>query len=1164
MNRARKKLYRKILRPVYFIIAKTYEDKKQYDVAATFYRKAIGKRGSRSAEKNYHYGRVLYRLGEYEESGKQLELAIKNAKRPNDEYLLRYAESLIKLRKYVEAEDSLRRAISINGRRAAHHYVLGVLLCLQKKWWQAEEALITAKKLGYSSAKFYRRLGRASYEMRRYDEASRYFEIAANKWKRTFENQITRAELYYMSGLSAELSEKKKRQSIELYEKALMNDTLYESSKYGISVFHESRQFYDKALDAVERDLKNDRYCKSDILYKKGELLAKVGDIREAAKSIEESIELDFTNPERHAFLASLYFTLKKYKKSYQSFENAIHRTANFNEEFYRKYTHSLIKAGEVQKATEVLDFVELIKEANGLDGLSDKSPISIVKSYAAMYEELPIKGKSILYESFHGKSIGDNPAAIMQKLIKRKDFVDFTHIFVLNDSDSIPEDLRHKKQLVFIPRDSFSYAYYLSNCKYLINNSTFPWWFIRKEGQQYLNTWHGVPWKTLGRDIKTSFLEYDNTQRNFLQATHMISPNKHTTWSLVERYDVADLYSGKIAEIGYPRIDLTLNMSDRHKKNIKSALGIDCDKKVVFYAPTWRGVLGEVADQTKQLARDIESLSKLSCELIFRGHTISSKNDDEIISKYAASDKFSTNELLAITDILITDYSSVAFDFMATGKPIVYYLYDYEDYKKNRGLYFEHTELPGEKAFDLQELIKAVHSNLKTSSYTPDRNYKNAKKRFCPNEDGRASNRVIDFFFFGNDKYCVQQSNKNKNILFYAGPFMPNGITSSAVNLLNSIDNDKLNKNIIVDSKAIRPHKDRIENFSKLKNDTRVIARVGEMVLTQKESQLIKAYNEMPNNSDNSYHEISKVYEREMIRLIGDAEVDSLINFEGYSKLYAILFGIKNNKASNKVIYLHNDLYSEYTNKYNYLELVFAQYKNYEKLISVSKYTSDLNKRSLSKKFKVPVGKFDYIENVQDPDFVLNSSALSLCKTDESNYFSKNTITFINIARLSSEKDQEKLIRAFKRIKIANPNTKLIILGDGPLRHRLNELIKLLGLQKSVHLLGRKPNPYTYLLRSDCFVLSSNYEGQPVVLYEALTLKKPIIATDIVANRAVLEGGYGELCENSEDGLVAAMNKFIDGRLKYKEFDIEKYNKRALKLFYEKALGEKTNDTNN
>ena len=154
-------------------------------------------------------------------------------------------------------------------------------------------------------------------------------------------------------------------------------------------------------------------------------------------------------------------------------------------------------------------------------------------------------------------------------------------------------------------------------------------------------------------------------------------------------------------------------------------------------------------------------------------------------------------------------------------------------------------------------------------------------------------------------------------------------------------------------------------------------------------------------------------------------------------------------------------------------------------------------------------------------------------------------------MARLSPEKDQEKLIKSFSKLVMDYPKAKLLILGDGPLKHYLSSLISKLGLSSNVFLLGIRFNPFPYLKRADCFVLSSNYEGQPMTLLEAMILEKPVISTDIIGSRSALENRPGYLVDNSEQGLYLGMKDFIEGKLHFEPFDYETYQTQALEMFY-------------
>ena len=166
-----------------------------------------------------------------------------------------------------------------------------------------------------------------------------------------------------------------------------------------------------------------------------------------------------------------------------------------------------------------------------------------------------------------------------------------------------------------------------------------------------------------------------------------------------------------------------------------------------------------------------------------------------------------------------------------------------------------------------------------------------------------------------------------------------------------------------------------------------------------------------------------------------------------------------------------------------------------------------------------------------------------------------KENYNFITMGRLSPEKGQDNLITAFGQFQQNFPNSKLYILGEGPLRRDLENLIAELRLDESVYLTGQLENPFALMKKCDCFVLSSHYEGQPMVLLEAMTHGMNIIATDIVANRNVLEDGrYGLLVENSIEGLEKGLTQLAKNELNNKldEFIPEEYNKKAMASFYQ------------
>jgi CDP-glycerol glycerophosphotransferase len=129
------------------------------------------------------------------------------------------------------------------------------------------------------------------------------------------------------------------------------------------------------------------------------------------------------------------------------------------------------------------------------------------------------------------------------------------------------------------------------------------------------------------------------------------------------------------------------------------------------------------------------------------------------------------------------------------------------------------------------------------------------------------------------------------------------------------------------------------------------------------------------------------------------------------------------------------------------------------------------------------------------------------------------------------------------------------VILGDGPLRQTLERLIADLDLTDCVLLAGLRSNPFPALARADCFVLSSNHEGQPMVLLEALTLKKPIVSTDILGAKFVLQDGYGILVENSVAGLLKGLQQYAENPEPGRVFEYSEYQRRAHAQFVKSAL---------
>ncbi|KIU05861.1 CDP-glycerol glycerophosphotransferase family protein [Bacillus subtilis] len=823
---------------------------------------------------------------------------------------------------------------------------------------------------------------------------------------------------------------------------------------------------------------------------------------------------------------------------------------------------------------------------------------------YTRNFKKNKIDPHIIFYESYHGKAMNDNPYAIFKHLVNNEEYKNFTHVWALNDQDN-PYANKYKglKNVRFVKVHSEEYIKYLTKAKYLINNVTFPTYFQKKDEQIYINTWHGTPLKTLGKDMEGPIGQHKNIQRNFLHSDYILSPNKFTSEKLIDSHDLEGLYNGEIIEEGYPRMDLTFNTDKEElRKTLENIIELDPHKKIILYAPTWRGEVGSVSNINEELFNHISALNEKipdDYQLILKVHTLLFKyikHDEQLMNK-CIPDCIDTNELLSLVDILITDYSSIFFDYMATNKPILYFMYDKEQYLKKRGMYLDVNTLAGPICKTTDELAKCI-KEIESVQDRYQSVYQEMNEVYIKRV-GDSTQKIVDIIFKGKQEqsdcvFDVKEPHK-KNILIYCGGFLNNGITSSAINLLNNIDYEKYN--VIVIDKG-NYDKESSYNISRINEKAKRVYRVGSMNLTIKDWYLHGLMNKRGYTEELAKRKPEEIFKREINRMLGNARIDIAVDFSGYVPFWTMVMSL--GEFPQKSIYQHNDMLAE-TNKiingkYKHkrkLGIVFSLYKCFNKIVSVAKHTRDLNAENLAQ--YVDTNKMVYVHNslnvdkikdsVENHGFLIESyegQDYIIQKEEKPGAFSikgirlpkHNEINFVNMGRLSPEKDQEKLIKAFSQLsnKYENLKMKLYIIGDGILKETLNDLVGTLGLEESVIFTGQMKNPFFLINKADCFVLSSNHEGQPMVLLETLVLNKPIIATDIAGSRSILEDGYGTLAPNDVDGLFSEMEKFVldnsedRGRAlnkdlnynrRFKRFDYENYNHQAMKMFYREVCSE-------
>lgn len=359
-------------------------------------------------------------------------------------------------------------------------------------------------------------------------------------------------------------------------------------------------------------------------------------------------------------------------------------------------------------------------------------------KSYVNAVKNHKINSKMVFFESNLAKQYTGNPRYIYEKMLKS--YPDYTYVWSYNgDGNNIPGNP------IIVERKSEQYYKYLAQSAIVINNTTFPNWYFRDE-TFYLQTWHGTPYKRLHWDRNND--KYCTPHFYIKQKgwDALLSPNSYST----ERFKSAFRYDGDVITYGYPANDIFYNEEEYSSKrnSIREKLGINDDELVYLYAPTWRDGthIGNCMFKFDLLINPKKFLDNApeNSVLLIRSHHMSNSSEalKDLNGKAVdVSNWDDATELMCAADILITDYSSIVFDWYCSKKPVIYYVPDLEDYEnKVRGVYFNIRETNcGVICQSEEELYDNL--DIKDAPF-----YEDFYNKFCSIHDGHSSEKVISY----------------------------------------------------------------------------------------------------------------------------------------------------------------------------------------------------------------------------------------------------------------------------------------------------------------------------------------------------------------------------------------------------------------------------------
>lgn len=339
----------------------------------------------------------------------------------------------------------------------------------------------------------------------------------------------------------------------------------------------------------------------------------------------------------------------------------------------------------------------------------------------------------ALYLQSWFGKSFSDNPAPLASALR-----ADFREVFVgVHDySVEIPD---HVTPVVIGSR---AWWEAITSSRVVVDNSWLPRELKRRDGQFVVQTWHGTPLKKLGYH-RSQHEGRPSTPQSFKWGSDkwdlLVSPNEYSTEILRHAYT----YDGRVAQIGYPRNDVLVT-DNGLRQRVRSKLGIAEDEVVVLYAPTFRE-----SAQNQSVFCNVQALGRAlgaGYRLLVRGHSATLRNASRHqgahvldVTSYPES-----SHMLAIADVLVTDYSSVMFDFTATRRPVVFFTPDIDSYAEDgRGVYFDlAASAPGPVIREERQLAGAVRRAWRDRD-VPSPRYDAWVARFNAHDDGGATERL-------------------------------------------------------------------------------------------------------------------------------------------------------------------------------------------------------------------------------------------------------------------------------------------------------------------------------------------------------------------------------------------------------------------------------------
>ncbi len=424
-----------------------------------------------------------------------------------------------------------------------------------------------------------------------------------------------------------------------------------------------------------------------------------------------------------------------------------------------------------------------------------------------------------------------------------------------------------------------------LHTAKYIFTDSAIRYKYVKRPGQVFVNTWHGTVMKLMGIDNPYERLSMGIIQRSLLFSDYLIFPSDYQKGRLLDSFMLDEIYPGRMLLEGYPRNSVFLD--DERREKFRSLFGLK-DHEIFIYMPTFKGLVDDRKDEKQRddvngFLKEIDENLKDNQVLFAKLHPYNTqKIDFSGFSNIRPFPKgFEIYDIVNMADCLITDYSSVFFDFANTRRKIIIFNYDEEEYLKDRGFYFPLSDLPFAKVQSVSALIGEMNS---------PRGYDDSDfvEKFCQYERINAAEYICNAIFKGDISSKVETiENGRQNMLLYAGDFTNHDSISCLNAFAEKIDTEKYN--IFISfcpwMKNVKEHPEDV--FENTPKGIGFLPFSYNLIPTVKEKL---KYNRLSGRNE-GYADLREFFKRTFKQQYGNLKFDHIIDFDAGDIERALIF---------------------------------------------------------------------------------------------------------------------------------------------------------------------------------------------------------------------------------------------------------------------------------